>query len=106
MLLKIRRFFSRTKSIAHTAAISFESKLHTPTVMLSAPSAIRGKAYYRQKPTKADKNRQKPTKPTKRQTNTDKKANKYRQNFCRYLSAFLSVFVVCLFDKYRQKGGQ
>jgi hypothetical protein len=46
MLLKIRRFFSRTKSIAHTAAISFESKLHTPTVMLSAPSAIRGKAYW------------------------------------------------------------
>ena len=45
MLLKIRRFFSRTKTIAHTAAISCESTLHPPTVMLSAPGAIRGKAY-------------------------------------------------------------
>jgi hypothetical protein len=36
-------------------------------------------------------------KPTKMQTTkTDKKADKYRQKFCRYLFAFLSVFV-CLF---------
>ena len=46
MLLKIRRFFFRTKMITRTAAISFESTSHSPTVMLSALGAIRGKVYY------------------------------------------------------------
>ena len=45
MVLKVRRFFSRTKTIAPAMAISFESTLHPPTVLLRAPGAIRGKAY-------------------------------------------------------------